>query len=65
VGAGDSFDAGFLSGFVHGADLESCLRKGNLAGALSTTRPGGTEAFRDVAYREGFLREKTLEFKSA
>jgi sugar/nucleoside kinase (ribokinase family) len=58
VGAGDSFDAGFLSEFVHGSDLEACLRKGNLAGALSVTRPGGTEAFRDVTYRERFLQER-------
>jgi len=57
VGAGDSFDSGFLSAFVHGADLEECLRKGNLAGGLSTTRPGGTEAFRDTAHRERFLNE--------
>lgn len=57
VGAGDSFDAGFLSEFVRGADLEACLHKGNLAGALSTTRPGGTEAFRDIVYRENFLRD--------
>ena len=57
VGAGDSFDAGFLSEFVRGANLETCLHKGNLAGALSTTRPGGTEAFRDIAHREDFLRE--------
>lgn len=63
VGAGDSFDAGFLSEFVRGADLETCLRKGNLAGALSTTRPGGTEAFRDSVYCEGFLaaQAKILE----
>src|SRR5919198_3115087 len=45
VGAGDSFDAGFLSQFIRGADLPICLTYGNLAGALSTTRPGGTEAF--------------------
>ena len=57
VGAGDSFDAGFLSEFVRGANLEACLHKGNVAGALSTTRPGGTEAFRDAAYRQSFLRE--------
>ena len=61
VGAGDSFDAGFLSEFVNGASLEACLRKGNLAGALSITRPGGIEAFRDVAYRECFLREHMLK----
>lgn len=55
VGAGDSFDAGFLSRFVHGAPLDECLRMGNLAGALSVTRPGGTEAFRDRAWRESFF----------
>jgi sugar/nucleoside kinase (ribokinase family) len=57
VGAGDSFDAGFLHEYVRGADLAKCLASGNRAGALSTTRPGGTEAFREVAHREKFLRE--------
>jgi sugar/nucleoside kinase (ribokinase family) len=56
VGAGDSFDAGFLHEFVRGSDLATCLRSGNQAGALSTTRPGGTEAFRDREYREQFLK---------
>jgi sugar/nucleoside kinase (ribokinase family) len=55
VGAGDSFDAGFLSRYVRGDDLDSCLVWGNRAGALSTTRPGGTEAFRDREHRERFL----------
>ncbi|MGA2101087.1 MAG: sugar kinase, partial [Candidatus Sulfotelmatobacter sp.] len=40
VGAGDSFDAGFLHQYVRGADLATCLASGNRAGALSTTRPG-------------------------
>jgi sugar/nucleoside kinase (ribokinase family) len=57
VGAGDSFDAGFLHKFVQGADLPACLESGNLAGALSTTRPGGTEAFRDASHRAEFFRE--------
>lgn len=56
VGAGDSFDAGFLNQYIQGADLEACLASGNLAGAFSTTRPGGTEAFRDVAYRDEFFK---------
>jgi sugar/nucleoside kinase (ribokinase family) len=64
VGAGDSFDAGFLSEYVRGADLGTCLRKGNLTGALSVTRPGGTEAFRDSAYRDRFLRERAQEFQA-
>jgi sugar/nucleoside kinase (ribokinase family) len=56
VGAGDSFDAGFLHEYVRGSDLAACLASGNRAGALSTTRPGGTEAFRDTSHREKFLR---------
>jgi sugar/nucleoside kinase (ribokinase family) len=55
VGAGDSFDAGFVSQYVRGADLEACLRWGNLAGAWSTTQPGGTEAFRDKERTAAFL----------
>ena len=57
VGAGDSFDAGFLHQFLLGADLATCLATGNLAGALSTTGPGGTEAFRNPAHRQRFFRE--------
>ncbi len=57
VGAGDSFDAGFLHEYVQGSDLPACLASGNRAGAFSTTRPGGTEAFRDAAHREKFFRQ--------
>jgi len=56
IGAGDSFDAGFLHQFLRGADLTTCLAYGNLCGAFSTTACGGTEAFRDTARMEEFLR---------
>jgi sugar/nucleoside kinase (ribokinase family) len=59
VGAGDSFDAGFLYRYLQGADLSTCLQFGNLAGALSTTMPGGTEAFRDRRQVERFLLAHT------
>jgi len=58
VGAGDSFDAGFLHEYLRGSDLKTCLASGNRAGALSTTRPGGTEAFRDAEHRDRFLHGK-------
>lgn len=58
VGAGDSFNAGFLHQYVRGEDLAACLRFGNLTGALSVTRAGGTEAFREREHREKFLRER-------
>jgi sugar/nucleoside kinase (ribokinase family) len=56
VGAGDSFDAGFVHQFIRGAAVQDCLRFANLTGALSVTRAGGTEAFRDTAHREHFLK---------
>jgi sugar/nucleoside kinase (ribokinase family) len=60
VGAGDSFDAGFLHEYLKGSDLPKCLASGNRAGALSTTRPGGTEAFRDTTHRERFFAENSI-----
>ncbi len=62
IGAGDSFDAGFLYGYVRGADPLDCATAGNIAGALSTLRPGGTEAFRDAEFRESFLRKHHFPF---
>ncbi|HEU4636342.1 MAG TPA: carbohydrate kinase family protein [Edaphobacter sp.] len=47
IGAGDSFDAGFLSRYVKGEPLDACAWAGNQTAAVSTLRPGGTEAFRD------------------
>jgi sugar/nucleoside kinase (ribokinase family) len=42
TGAGDSFAAGFLQGFLEGQDLRACLVFGNACGALSTLKAGGT-----------------------
>lgn len=49
VGAGDSFNAGFLHGWIRNWPLESVLAFGNRAGALSTEQSGGTAAFTDPA----------------
>jgi len=57
VGAGDSFDAGYIHRFLAGASPQECLRYANVAGAFSTTREGGTEAFRDREALGRFLRE--------
>ena len=56
VGAGDSFDAGFLHKFLKGASLEECLHFANRTAALSTTNAGGVEAFRDTNAVSEFLR---------
>jgi sugar/nucleoside kinase (ribokinase family) len=57
VGAGDSFAAGFIHKFLTGAKLEECLAFANVAGAYSTTKEGGTEAFRDRAALTTFVRQ--------
>ena len=41
VGAGDSFDAGFLFGHLNGWSLEKSLRLACVCGALSTQKAGG------------------------
>jgi len=44
VGAGDSFDAGFLYGFINGWRLQKSLQLAVACGSLSTRKPGGTAA---------------------
>jgi sugar/nucleoside kinase (ribokinase family) len=57
IGAGDSFNAGFLNAWLRGHDPLRAAAFGNITGALSTLRPGGTEAFRDAALRDAFLKQ--------
>ena len=45
IGAGDSFNAGFLHAMLKGFDLNYCMEMGNLMGAINTTARGGTGAF--------------------
>lgn len=57
IGAGDSFNAGFLAGYLQGKPYVLCAAAGNITGALSTQRAGGTEAFRDPQLRDPFMRQ--------
>jgi len=58
IGAGDSFDAGFVHLYLRGAKPEDCLAFANLAAAYSVTKEGGTEAFRDSAAMSNFMRQQ-------
>jgi sugar/nucleoside kinase (ribokinase family) len=55
IGAGDSFDAGFLAAWLRGEAPDACAAFGNRTAALSTLRPGGTESFRDPELVREFL----------
>ena len=48
IGAGDSFDAGFIQKYINGDPLKDCLKYGALMGAINTTKPGGTTAFTNI-----------------
>ncbi|MBN2008784.1 carbohydrate kinase family protein [candidate division KSB1 bacterium] len=49
IGAGDSYNAGFISQYIKGESLKQCQVFGNLTGAVSTTQPGGTTAFTNLS----------------
>mgnify|MGYP001793217976 CR=1 FL=1 len=44
TGAGDAFNAGFLSRWLSGASLQTCLEAGNQRGALAVATRGGFSA---------------------
>lgn len=56
TGAGDSFDAGFISAYLRDASLSECLRLGNACGALSTRKLGGTAGQPNQKQIRTFLR---------
>lgn len=62
IGAGDSFNTGFIRKFIDGATIEECCTFGNLTGALSTTDSGGTSAFTDLKALQKTAKEK-FDFK--
>ncbi|HET6977308.1 MAG TPA: carbohydrate kinase family protein [Pyrinomonadaceae bacterium] len=62
TGAGDSFDAGFVSAYVRHAPLPECLRIGNACGALSAMGIGGTTGQPTAKQLQEFLRlNKSLD----
>lgn len=48
IGAGDSFNAGFISQYIRNRSLRQCAEYAALAGAVNTTAPGGTTAFHSL-----------------
>jgi sugar/nucleoside kinase (ribokinase family) len=60
IGAGDSFNAGFVRAFLQGKTLKECLRFGNICGAINTTAAGGTAAFTNLEEIRKVAKEKFL-----
>ncbi len=60
TGAGDSFNAGFLQGWLAGAPTRDALRLGAACGALSTLGLGGTARQPDLAEAMAFIQAQSL-----
>lgn len=58
IGAGDSFNAGFIYMFINGNSIPECQKFGNLTGAVSTTAAGGTNAFKVYEIFRDTAKEK-------
>ena len=57
TGAGDSFNAGFVSAYLRGLPMEDCLKYGNGCGALSVTKLGGNTGFPFREELEKWIRD--------
>lgn len=68
TGAGDSFAAGFMHGYLAAMPLERCLELGNACGALSSLQLGGVAGQPDAASLDAFLtrarRRRTSEVRT-
>ncbi|WP_025741576.1 carbohydrate kinase family protein [Aquimarina pacifica] len=58
IGAGDSFDAGFISEYIKGKPNLYCLEIGNITGAINTTASGGTTAFKNFETIKDIAKSK-------
>lgn len=58
TGAGDSFNAGFIYGYLTGRSIPECLACGNGCGALSVTALGGNAGFPEEEGLWAFIRQQ-------
>jgi len=58
TGAGDSFNAGYIYGFLNGQPVERCLLFGNACGAMSVSRYGGSSGTPDKEAMDAFIAER-------
>lgn len=59
IGAGDSFNAGFIHAFLDGKNTKTCLIEGNRTAAVSMTAAGGVNGI--ISYRQVLDTAKQLE----
>lgn len=60
TGAGDSFNAGFIYGFLQGYDIKKCLQYGTACGSVSTSRIGGASSCATIDEVEDLIRSEKI-----
>ncbi len=65
IGAGDTFNSGFLSSFLRGETIEKCIISGVHASAFSTLYTGGTTAFNHLGEFKTFCDSNPIEVKTS
>lgn len=58
TGAGDSFNAGYIYGYLAGKEPEECLVYGNACGALSVSEYGGSTGTTNIQLLEKFIDDR-------
>lgn len=64
TGAGDSFNAGLIYGFLNGKKETELLEFANACGAIATQRIGGASTTPDVKEIENFIRHHTTHLNT-
>lgn len=64
TGAGDSFNAGFIYGFLRGKSVADCLKYANGCGALCVTALGGNTGFPTEEQLKRFIAERDTSYKT-
>lgn len=57
IGAGDTFDAGFIYGFLTGKSIEECAKIGCICGSLNVRKAGGIKGQPNIEELNRFLKD--------
>ena len=58
IGAGDAFNAGFISAWLGAQSLQGCLSLGNACGSIAVSRRGGASELPDLTHLSGTIDER-------